>query len=608
MARAASTALAVVLGVSILAPLALAGRIGWWAFPASGTAALEAIPRALVVTLAVLAGLVGFARSATLPSSRSRAGARVAVLAVLTLVFRLAAVEAPIGDWEALLKVGAIPPVGKWYGVGLLFEAAYVFVGRAVGLDALATVRWCSAAAGAAGALLFERAAARLGLPAVLRGWPFLYAAAFGVVGVGLGHAEIYAVVCALLSAVLLSGLALLDGPRPSRGAVFGALAGAGFASYLGLVLVAPLWLALVAVLFVRAAREKARGVAVAAALALAVPALVTPAILAAGPRPLDRPMAGQWAHQVGGGDQLNARRVPPHLPRDVHWSLAKNLVAPKYWLSAWMVRDTLQTTLLGDRAGIVLAAVVAASLARRRRAALATPRIAWLAGACAAYAVLAVFAVRGYPAPYDADMAAPWFVTTTFLAAALLATAGAGWRYPRTVDVLLAAVAVAAQWSGAMLYLDTARPPADFGPPELGLSVGVAPPSVRVPDDGAAYVAVWLRNARSTPFEFGPGDSGHILLGEGGKRLLQGELHARSDLVPRTIAPGGALCISLVPVTASELRAARPGAAREADPGEPAPPGAYDAQWLLEFAPDRSGASIVLHSPGFPLVLGGPR
>ena len=56
---------------------------------------------------------------------------------------------------------------------------------------------------GATTAWVWFRIVHRLGLPAVLPSWPFLYLSAFGVIGVGLAHVEVYAPVALMLALFL---------------------------------------------------------------------------------------------------------------------------------------------------------------------------------------------------------------------------------------------------------------------------------------------------------------------------------------------------------------------------------------------------------------------
>lgn len=71
-------------------------------------------------------------------------------------------------------------------------------------------------------------------------GWAFVPLTAFGTLGVGLGHVEIYAATALVLAGALLASLRVLETPSLARTIGLGVLAAVAASSYIALALIVP--------------------------------------------------------------------------------------------------------------------------------------------------------------------------------------------------------------------------------------------------------------------------------------------------------------------------------------------------------------------------------
>lgn len=227
-------ALGLAAALSFAVPLLFAGTSGAWAV-APITA--EAVARALGLGLALLSALRGWAtirRSSRPPATRIAAAFAVGL--ALAVVFRYAAPVTYIGDWQVILIVSdSADPLGKWYGASLVYAGFRKLLGAAAGVHTLDAVRWTSSLLGAATAFVFVLLAERFGVTRATAAWPFFWLSAFGTIGVGLGHVEIYALVAFSLALFLWLAVAALEAPTLGRLAALGAWTGVALMLYLGL-------------------------------------------------------------------------------------------------------------------------------------------------------------------------------------------------------------------------------------------------------------------------------------------------------------------------------------------------------------------------------------
>lgn len=567
--------------------LSLAGSASpsWWAGSPATWLAPELWLRALGVLAACTGSLYAWQYIAATPRSpASRALSGLAVLLALASVLRFAAPRTPIGDWQILLwTTDAGKAIGKWYGGSLAHAAFHHSLGRAFGWTPVESVRCLSALCGAATAFVFGRIAATLGLPRVLPAWPCLYAAAFGVVGVGLGHVEIYAVVALVLACALYTGLCLLESPRPLRAAAFSLATGAALVTYLGHLLLVPLWLGAALALALRV-RDGARPLA-CSLLVVAVTPLVSGLALFLGPVPAYLPLGAEWAHQLGGGDALNRSGRPLFLPLDVHASVFTNLIAPHYWLSGWHLRDVAQMGLLGDPGGLFLVGLCLPLAALRWRRLGAS--VVWLGAAAALYVGWAALVVPGIPYPYDWDLTSWVALPVSVFAAALVALLAQRQRLPRAASVLLVLVAAASQLAGMAFLLAAARPPPAFGPRADGLRLGVIAAWHAPAARPVLYSWIWLRNEAGAPVAIPLQRAWFELLAEGGEPVVAPPL--RKTLFPAWLAPGESVPVAVVALPIEEFKG--PLVARAAG-HEPR------ARWGMRL--ERGGSSV---APGLMLA-----
>ncbi len=548
--------LALIVLLALSALLLLFGGGPLWS--AVGLGASPALGAALgrFAVLAPLLYLVqrGYARG--LAASGWRRGLTLAaVCAIASAALFALARETHIGDWETAIWTSITGiPLGKWLGASLLYHAAQSALSL-FDVQPLASVQLFSALCGALAMLCHTTVLRALGLPERLRAWPALLAGAFGVVGISLGHTEIYAVVALGLGVVAVTGLQLVRAPSAKTWLVFSGVVGLALPLYLGCMLLAPVWL-LTGLYAAWTRRAAAKGpllaLALAGALLVVIPAGV---LIGAGPKPTGRDLGTIWGAQFESGRQ-EGRVAPCSLPDDVHWSLARNLVAPGYWFSGWHVRDSVSLALSYDRLGLLLVlALAGTALGRAWRARSLPPELFFLGTLALPFLALAFLAVPGKLYPWDWDLVAYGALPLSLLGAALLVP-----RLPETgarkrTEWLIAGVAALSLLSGVLLFESLGREPERWTPVGAGLSAGITPGDLELAGDSCAHVELWLRNDSSRPVPISPRTLELLLADPNGR---WGLAHARNPH-PITISfvmePGEALCLATVDFDPTPVR-----------------------------------------------------
>jgi len=490
--------LGAVLALSIAAPALFAGRPKAWALPALDSLLGEAIWRGLLLTVALAGGLRLFQAFHEMRGPRWRtAGLTAALVLGLTALFSWIGPDAPIGDFQVLLRsVEFVRLVGKWYLASAAYIGFHHGLGAAVGFSVEQSVQMFSSLCGALTAFVVFLVVGELGLPRVLRAWPFLVASASAVTVAGLGHIEIYALVVLLAALFAWLGLRFVARGCALDGLLFCLVLGVGLATYLALWLLLPIAVAAGALAWPRHRPRGARscGLIAAGLLLVAAPSALS---FGLGPAPADFTMSQKLLHSV----EPQAQRVvslPNHLPVGVVWPTIRYLARPKFWFSEWRLVERTQLMLLSDRAGIALASSLAALALlrwRRRRPPAGGAAILFL-GACAApYAAFQFTAIHGLPLPWDWDLFSYVALFTNLFAAALLVGLAPPRGYGRVVSSLLVLVGLCAQVAGMHVLLSCARGPAEFGPPVAGLRLGVTPARVTLAKGRRVPVWWWLKN-----------------------------------------------------------------------------------------------------------------
>lgn len=522
-------ALSVLALVSLLPWLGLLGD-SWWGYPgAAATWSLAVLVRAGAVWV-----VLRWALPALQSAQLGRCG--LALLSVIA-TFRAVAVVTPIGDFEVAAMVAAgEAPLGKWYGSSLVLRGWHLLAGVWSGLSPEASIRWLSAICGGCLTLLVARFAGQFDGLRRCRAWTAVYSAAFGVVGVAAGHVEIYALVQLTIAAWLLAAYRFWLVPQRRQAIVLGLITGWAAVCYLGLILLAPLLLALLAIWWLRRTEFSLRLRATRTLAICGLALLVVVLVFGFGPTPVRHSLPAEWARQFRTRAPQAASPMPPFLPADVHSAVLANLIAPRYWFSGWHLRDISAILWLGDRVGLVLIAAAAANLRWRETSAAQRAAILLFGSAAVIELVYAALVVHGMPYPWDWDLTTPAFVTTTLFALVLLGAWSPVW--PRWGGWVLGAVSFASLISGFALTTAAARPPAAFGPVVDGLQLAVQPTAVAWTADVAPLVTIWIRSERPA-FDVPEQAALLAMIGNAGARQVRTEMTRTTIKRGLRIEPG---------------------------------------------------------------------
>ncbi|GAB4223558.1 MAG: hypothetical protein Kow0062_23950 [Acidobacteriota bacterium] len=549
--------LAGILLASLAAWLVLGGRPGVWAVPERVPA-----PGALVRGLLLAASLAG-ALLACEALVRRRGGRTLRALGLVAVWLGLAAVMRSvlpptyIGDWQWILWIVEDGrPLGKWYGASLVYVLLDGGFHLVASPTAFSSVRWTSALCGAAAVMLWWATARALGVTRIGRAWPALLLAAFGVVGVGLGHLEVYAAVVLLLSVFVFTAVRMLQRPSVARVAWFALAAGICFGGYVALLLLLPP--ALVLVLWSVGGLDGWLRRAIGAGVAATLIALPTLAAHTLGPEPIDgRHLIEFWADEAVAGE--DAPEVPSASWRaDASWSVMPHLIAPGHWLSGWHLADLAQAGWLDDRLGLVLTLILGpfwllARRAGRRRGTAKGDRETGVGGnralvgvALVAFVFLAYAFVilNGRPYPWDWDLFAWAALPTSLLGAGILARIAPPGGFDRTVQRLLAGVGVVAILHGASFVNATPRVARAFGPSVAGLRLGVVPERWEIADGRPVHVWLWLQNDTARPLHVRPGAIAYALSAGNADFVLRQPRRQRPVVGGRWVPAGGRACL----------------------------------------------------------------
>ncbi|MBP7148927.1 MAG: hypothetical protein KBD01_15450 [Acidobacteria bacterium] len=579
--RPLEAAAAVLLVACALVPVLATGA--GWAFPRGH--AVEAAARALVLAAGIGAALFGLERAA------GRLAPTLALLAGLTVLLRFAVPPAYSGDWDFLVAVTELHhPFGRWYGASLAYIGFHRALGEPLGWPATESIRWLSSICGALVAWLYCLLAVRLGLARAFRPWPFLYVAAFGAVGIGLGHLETYAVVALAFAAVLWAAVRALQAPPPAPVIVLHLVTGLALTVYIGLVLALPAWLVATAIAAGRALRARDVRAATAALAGLAIVPVLFLGVTRLGPAPA-HPIEDALTEQIG----AFADRQPKtawFLPDDVHWPLLTNLTHPRYWFAGWHLADAAQQAWLGDRAGLLgLALLLTPAIASWSRRRGPAPEILPPLAAAGAIMAYAFTIVHGIAFPWDWDLASYGAVATSLSAGGLLAW----WLGERRIalrsraGVLVALVALAAQFDGVRMFLAMAPAPPGFGPAVAGVSVGASPGAIELREGRRPRTWFWMRNDTGQVLHV---RSAHLFTGLAATSddvALRQVLHRRRLLGTREIEPGGTALLAAFDPRLTGIHVSRDGTTWTKAEGL-GPPGRYEARWIVrvDLAGDR--------------------
>jgi hypothetical protein len=620
-ARAADLALRVALIVTIAvlgtARLLLRGDPGVWAMPdASSDPASRAVSAVLLTGGLVLAGWAWQRIHRAGLGRWSAAAASLMVGGVLAALSWVLAPPSYFGDWKTLIALGeAGKTIGKWYGAGLVYSSFHQGIGAPLGATPAASAAWVSCLAGAANAYLFYVFARVSGLVRAFPAWPFLYAGAFGVVGLGLGHVEIYAVVATAIGGVLLCAVWLFAAPSPGRTLLLGAVGGLALCTYLGAILLVPILLASLVVVLLGAWKAGNRRLGLAAIVAAAL--LVVPLAVGQlwsgstlGPGPLEK-----WADQfTGRAEEERAAQTAGFLPPDVHSPHLRNVMRVGYAVSPRHVGEMAQQLALDQLLPLLLALLfgvrrVRSWLARERPRGLDAAGLL-LAAAAALYLLWAWTVVPGLPSPIDWDLRAISAVPVLYLAGWLLAAEPLPARGARLRRGLAGAAALVAAFCGLSFLEGAIEPPRTFGPEAHGLRLGAVPSRLVLEPGGYQHLWFWIENDGQHPFVVDAESVAYELWAKNRRSFVQQPSQRRRMRARRHFAPGARRVLIDFGWEPRGFLVAEPEySGREPDwreiDGLP-PPGRYVARWHVALWLERAEQTLHLESQDVELVVQG--
>ncbi|MFN7965104.1 MAG: hypothetical protein U0V87_05385 [Acidobacteriota bacterium] len=586
--------LSALLSLALLAAMVAAGlTLGTWSWPGFATLVdPRAWLRALFV-VAILAVTLPLLARPQIPAWQSPT-----LIAVLTLFFFFVRFDAPIGDWQVIAWSAEVwQPPGKWYGAALFYGLFHQLLGSPNDWSAATSVALCSSLLGALQTWIAARMAMHLDLARRFPAWRWLYIGAFGLVAMGLGHREIYPLVSLLTAWVAYRVVLLGQGPEWTRAAHLGLALAAGVSAYVGGLLLIPAWSIALGWWIWRghAGLAQRRGALWLAGLPIVIPAL----LMALGPTAQNSAMAPTWASQVGGGGAMNDKAFPPFLPPDVHWDWFTNFIAPKYWFSAWHLRDLFGVVTTSQSLVLVfvaLALIPAWRCARREHrirliliSALALPQLGY-----------AALVVPGIPYPWDWDLPAHALGALTWMAMACCAALlGSEATQATRRSPWPALAAIATCLLGAALLRSTCIPPATFGASNGSLSLAVGPTSLVGTE--RQFVWLWLRNDSTREITLSGAEYSVALVGERNTQHVRSRLDRHTLIGSRRLRPG-----EQSPLTSFYWDPGRFEAVelREDPQGSRWKPidvsqltGRYKARWLLSIPQPSTDTSIQLSS-----------
>ncbi|RMG44244.1 MAG: hypothetical protein D6718_10435 [Acidobacteria bacterium] len=537
---AAAGALGVALLASVLALAFGAGRL--WSLP-SGTGAGKAVALGVALGCTLSGALLAWRRLSDVRPRAARVGGTIAVALALTAILSRIVPPTYIGDWQWILWIAEDgKPLGKWYGASLVYVYGHRVLGGLAGLTPFESVRWTSAACGAATAWVWYRIVDGFGWTRRAAAWPALYLSAFGVIGIGLGHLEVYAPVGLLIGLYLWTGWRLLEAPDRRRFWAFAAVAGLATGAYVAMLLLVPVTLAVIgkAASGLRGSAAK-RGLLAVAAVALMV--LPVTAEKVAGPEPIQGHLIDFWRAQAA-RDAEHLPRAKAFQPSDVYWPLVPNFMAPKYWFSGWHLSDIGQQALLDDRAGLALAIALAVLLASKARSGFRDPRVALPLALSAVLLAYGFTVVNGRPYPWDWDLFSYAALPVNVLAAGLLTHLLGERPLGRVPEALLAAAGLTAAVAGVAFFLSVPRTPSEFGPPRGGLRLAVVPERFALAPGRPAHLWLWLANDTDEPRHVRPGRITYALVGESASSVLRQPPRRRAVVGGRWVPAHGVACL----------------------------------------------------------------
>ncbi|MDH3283880.1 MAG: hypothetical protein OEQ13_04005 [Acidobacteriota bacterium] len=597
--------LAAVLIASVLIPVLLAGRPTMWSLPETLVPSAAVAGRALGVTAALVAALLMFAWAhRRVEVLAARGGLIAAVVIVLTATFFLLGPLTYIGDWQWMLWVTDDgKPLGKWYGASLMYGWFHRLINLVATTLPMTSIRLFSSLCGALTAYVWYRTVRTLGLTRHLPAWPFLYLSAFGVIGVGLSHAEIYAPVALLFCALLWSGIALLDEISPARVIVFALLSGIGLSFYATMLFVVPVVVLVLGWCAWTGARRGDGRVVVASACGLVL--LVLPTIVAqvAGPEPIQGHLASFWVAKVKQEGVVGALPSAKHFhPDDVFWPVLAHFMNPKYLFAGWHLRDIGQHLLLDDRVGLVLAPVLLVfALVRGRPRPVLPARLAFLAGLSAVFGVYGFWLVNGKPYPWDWDLISYTVLPVNVLAAGLLAWLAEGRAYGRAMTALVVAAGVLSMASGVQFMSRYPDRPASFGVAQGSLSLGIVPPELTIRPGDPVHLWFWLKNDSDRTITVRPERLRFAVVAESAQHRVV------MQAIPRRVWSGchvpadGRECLKDLLFEPVAVQVEPSGASTQAPDGAEdagtAPAGVYQAQIVVDLGRGDDGVARTLRS-----------
>jgi hypothetical protein len=595
--------------------LLLRGVAGAWAFPEPATTLGGRALAAAALTAGLAFAGWGWERGHGRGGRRWMAAlTAIGLIALLALLCWALAPRTYFGDWKtltALIDRGGT--IGKWYGAGLAYVGFHRGIGSAFGLIPTESAQWLSSVAGAVNAYLFFLFARQVGLTRAFRGWPLLFAATFGVVGLGLGHLEIYPVVATAIGGVLVAGAWLLEAPSSPRVVVFGLVSGLALATYLGAILLVPILLGVLTTVLARAVRERRSrllaGVA-AAGLLIFLP-LVAGELWSAstlGPGPIEK-----WVEQFSGRDgQVAPEQVAGFLPEDVHSPHLRNVMRLRHALSAWHATEMVQQLALDQLVPLLIVAVFGArrlaNWGRGRRGEPTRGVGVLLTAAAVIYLAWAWMVVPGLPNPIDWDLRAVSALPVLYLAGWLLARDPLPERGARLRLGLAAGAAVLAALCGVTFLGAAIERPDKLGPEAHGLRLGAVPERLVLSEDGYQHVWFWVENQGDRRFHIDTAWIGYELWAKNSRLFVQQPEQRRRTLGDRYLEPDVQQMLvdfSWEPrrflIAQPEYTGLEPSW-READ-GLP-PPGRYVARWHLSMWLPSAEQTVHLESQDVELVV----
>jgi hypothetical protein len=622
-ARAADLALRVSLIATIAvlgaARLLLRGDPGAWAVPGtSSDPASRAVSAVLLTGGLVLAGW-GWQRIHRAGLGRwSTAAASLAVAGALAALSWLLAPPSYFGDWKTLIALGeAGKTIGKWWGAGLVYASFHRGIGAPLGATPATSAAWVSCLAGAANAYLFYLFARVTGLVRAFPAWPLLYAAAFGVVGLGLGHVEIYAVVATAIGGVLLCAVWLFAAPSPARTLLLGAVGGLALCTYLGAILLVPILLASLALVLVGAWKVGDRRLGLAAVVAAAL--LVVPLAggqlwsgSTLGPGPLEK-----WADQfTGRAEEERVGQTAGFLPPDVHSAHLRNVMRLGYAVSPRHLGEMAQQLALDQLLPLLVVLLFGAGrirswLARDAPRGLDAAGLL-LAAAAALYLLWAWTVVPGLPSPIDWDLRAISAVPVLYLAGWLLAGDPLPPRGARLRRGLAGAAGLVVAFCGLSFLEGAIEPPRTFGPEAHGLRLGAVPSRLVLEPNGYRHLWFWIENEGQRPFVVDAKSVVYELWAKNRRSFVQQPPQRRRMRARRHFAPNAREMLIDFGWEPRGFLAAEPDYSgrepewREID-GLP-PPGRYVARWHVALWLERAEQMVHLESQDVELVVEEPQ